>query len=103
MRGASGPSVDPPGAAGDQLDARDEVAGLEGLFDGGLVGLACGLEGKPLRGQGFLVLDLDGLGLAGAQLVIREREAGGFGLQPGEDQDEGVLQGIGPGGIGAGE
>ena len=94
--------MDAPGAAGDQLGAGDEVAGLEGLFDGGLVGLACGLEGKPLRGQGFLVIDLDGLGLAGAQLVIREREAGGFGLETGEDQDEGVLQGIRPGGIGAG-
>ena len=30
--------MDAPGAAGDQLGAGDEVAGLEGLFDGALSG-----------------------------------------------------------------
>ena len=35
--------------------------------------------------------------------MIGEGEAGGFGLQAGEQQNEGVLQGIGPGGIGAGK
>ena len=58
------PLVDAPGAAGDELGAGDEVACFEGFFDGGLVGLASGLEGEPLGGQGFFVVDLDGLGLA---------------------------------------
>jgi len=85
------------------LDAGDEEAGFEGFFDGDLVGLAGGLEGEPLGGQGVFVLDLDGLGLAAAELMIGGREAGGSGLEAGEDQDQGVLQGIGPGGIGARE
>ena len=61
MRGASGPSVDAPGAAGDQLGAGDELAGFEGLLDGGLVRLADGGEAQPLGIEGFLVVDLDGL------------------------------------------
>ncbi len=101
--GALPRSTDAPGAAGDQLGAGDEVAGLEGFLDGGLVGLACGLESKPLGGEGVFVGDLDGLGLPGGQLVIREREAGGSGLQAGQHQDQRVLEGIGAGGIGAGQ
>jgi len=95
--------VDAPGASGDELGAGDEVACFEGFFDGGLVGLADGLVGEPLGGQGVFVVDLDGLGFAATELVIREGEAGGFGLETGKDQDEGVLQGIGPGGIGTGQ
>jgi hypothetical protein len=102
-KGPLAPSVDAPGAAGDQLGAGDELACFEGLFDGGLIGLAGGLEGEPLGGQGVFVGDLDGLALVGAELVIREGEPGGGGLQPGEHQDKGVLQGIGPAGIGAGQ
>jgi len=97
------PLVDAPGAPGDELDAGDEEAGFEGFFDGDLVGLAGGLEGEPLGGQGVFVLDLDGLGLAAAELMIGGREAGGSGLEAGEDQDQGVLQRISPGGIRAGQ
>jgi hypothetical protein len=85
-------STDAPGAAGEELGAGDELAGFEGLLDGGLVRLAGGGEAQPLGIEGFLVVDLDGLGLAGTELVIRKGEAGGGGLQPGEDQDEGVLE-----------
>ena len=49
---------------GEELDAGDLVAGLEGLLDGGLVGLAGGLDRQPLGSQGLLVIDLDGLGSA---------------------------------------
>jgi hypothetical protein len=52
MGGAFGPSVDAPGAAGDELGAGDELASFEGFFDGGLVRLAGGLEGEPLGGDG---------------------------------------------------
>ena len=65
------PLVDAPGAVGNELGAGDEVACFEGFFDGGLVGLAGGLEGEPLGRQGVFVLDLDGLGLAAAELMIR--------------------------------
>jgi hypothetical protein len=81
----------------------DEVAGFEGFLDGGFVGLAGGLEGEPLGGEGVLVVDLDGLGFPGGEFVVWEGEARGGGLQASEDQDEGVLQGIGPGGIGSGD
>ena len=56
--GPLGPSVDAPGAAGDQLGTVDEMARFEGLFDGGLVGLAGGDDGKPLGGEGVFVGDL---------------------------------------------
>jgi hypothetical protein len=82
------PSVDAPGAAGDELDAGDEVACFEGFLDGGLVRLAGGGEAQPLGIEGFPVVDLDRLGLARGQLVIRERKAGGSGLQLGEDNDQ---------------
>jgi hypothetical protein len=108
MRGAYGPyglwpSVDAPGTAGDQLGACDLRAGFEGFLDGGLVRLAGGGEAQPLGIEGVLVVDLDGLGLAGSQLVIREREAGGSGLQAGQHQDQRVFEGVGPRGIGAGQ
>ena len=96
-------SIDAPGAAGDQLGACDLRACFEGFLDGGLVRLAGRGEAQPLEIEGVLVVDLDGLGLARGQLVIREGEAGGGGLQPGEDQDKGVFEGVGPGGIGAGQ
>jgi hypothetical protein len=96
-------STDAPGAAGEELGAGDELAGFEGVLDGGLVWLAGGGEAQPLGNEGVLVLDLDGLRLAGAELVIWKGEPGGGGLQAGEDQDEGVLEGIGPGGVGAGQ
>ena len=81
----------------------DEVAGFEGFLDGGFVGLAGGLEGEPLGGEGVLVVDLDGLGFPGGEFVVWEGETGSGGLQPGEHRHQGVLQAIGPGGIGAGE
>ena len=90
--------MDAPVAAGDQLGACDLRACFEGFLDGGLVRLAGGGEAQPLGIEGVLVVDLDGLGLARDQLVIREGEAGGGGLQPGEDQDKGVFEGVGPGG-----
>ena len=96
-------STDAPGAAGDQLGACDLRACFEGFLDGGLVRLAGRGEAQPLEIEGVLVVDLDGLGLAGGELVIREREAGGCGLQLGEDKDQRLLQGVGPGGIGAGQ
>ena len=40
-------SVDAPGEAGDQLRTGNEVAGIEGFFDGGLVGLADGGDAQP--------------------------------------------------------
>ncbi len=43
-------------------------------------------EGK--ESSSSISVDLNRLGLAGGQLVIREREAGGCGLQPREDQDQ---------------
>jgi hypothetical protein len=86
-------STDAPGAAGEELGAGDELAGFEGVLDGGLVWLAGGGEAQPLGIEGVLVVDLDGLGLAGAELVIREGEAGGCGLQLGEDKDQRLLQG----------
>ena len=49
-----------------ELGAGDLLAGLEGLLDGGLVGLAGGVDAQPLGIEGVLVVDLDGLGLAGA-------------------------------------
>ena len=63
------------------------MTSFEGFFAGGLVGLAGGLEGDPLGGQGVFILDLDGLGFAGGEFVVREGEAGGFELEAGEDQD----------------
>ena len=97
------PLVDAPGAAGDELGADDFPACFEGFLDGGLVRLAGGGEAQPLGIEGFLVVDLDRLGLAGGDFVVREGEAGGGGLQPGKHQDEGVLKGIGPARIRAGE
>ena len=97
------PLADAPGAAGDEVGAGDGVAGFEGFFDGGFVGLAGGLDGEPLRGEGVFVVDLDGLGLAGGELVIGKREPGGGGLELGEDEDEGLLEGIGPGFFAAGQ
>ena len=89
IEGASAPrSVDAPAAVGEELGSRDLLAGLEGLLDGGLVGLAGGLDRQPLGSQGLLVVDLDGMGSAACELVIGEGEAGGLRLQPGEDQNE---------------
>ena len=65
-------STDAPGAAGEELGAGDELAGLERLFDGGLVRLASGGEAQPLGIESVLVVDLDGLRLAAAELVIGE-------------------------------
>jgi hypothetical protein len=85
-RGPLPPSVDAPGAAG------EELAGLEGFLDGGLVRLAGGSAAEPFGSEGVLVVDFDGLRVAGGELVIRERKPGSGGLQPGEPQDEGVLE-----------
>ena len=95
--------MDAPGAAGDQPDTGDLFAGLEGLLDSGLVRLAGGLDRQPLGIEGLLVVDFDGLGFAGGELVVREAEPGGLRLEESEDQDEGFLQGIGPIRIAAGE
>ena len=101
--GACPPSVDAPGAAGEELGAGDLAAGLEGFLDGGLVWLAGGGDGEPHGIESLFVVDHDGRGLAAAELVIGEREAGSSGLQLGEDKDQRLLQGIGPAGIGAGQ
>ncbi len=74
MRDLWPPSVDASGAAGDQLGTVDAMARFEGLLDGGLIGLAGGGDGQPLGGEGVLVVDLDGLGLAGGQLVIGDEK-----------------------------
>jgi len=74
--------------------------------DGGVVEAVVWVRASAAAGAlraGTNGVDLDGLGFAGGELVIGEGEAGGFGLQAGEQQNEGVLQGIGPGGIGAGK
>ena len=72
------------------------VASLEGFLDGCLVGLAGGGDGQPLGSEGLFVVDQHRLGLAAAELVIREREPGGAGLQLGEDKDQRLLQRIRP-------
>ena len=76
-----------------------------GAFDllASLVGLAGGGVSEPLGIKSLLGVDLDDQGFAAAELVIGEGETGGAGLQPGEDQHQRFLQGIGPGGIGAGK
>ena len=60
-------------------------------------------RGSRAPGEGVFVVDLHGLGLAGGELVIGEREPGRSGLQAGEDQDQGVLQGVGARGVGSGQ
>jgi hypothetical protein len=89
------PSVDAPGAAGEELGAGDLLAGLDRRFDRGLVGFGGGGDGEPLGIEAFLVVDLDGLGLAGSEFVVGEAEPGGLGLQAGEHQHQGGLQVIG--------
>jgi hypothetical protein len=54
------PSVDGPDAAGEEVGAGDEVAGFEGLFDGGLIGLGGGFHGEPLIREGGWVGDGNG-------------------------------------------
>ena len=93
--GGPGPLGDAPDAAREQLGAGDLLAGLDRFLDGGLVGLGGGGDGEPLGIKGFLVVDLDGLGLAGGEFVVGEAEASGLGLQAGEHQHERGLQGIG--------
>jgi hypothetical protein len=73
------------------------MAALSGLL------VVVTVSGHPLGGEGVFVVDLDGLGLAGGELVIGEGEAGSSGLQPGEDQDQGVLRGVGARGVGSGQ
>jgi len=67
------------GAARERLGAFDRAASLEGILDGCLVGFAGGGDGQPLGSEGLFVVDHHRLGLAAAELVIREREAGGGG------------------------
>jgi hypothetical protein len=97
------PSADAPGAAGEEQGAGDLLTGLQRCLDGGLIGLEGGLDREPFGIEECLVLDGDGGGAGAAQLVIGEREARGCRLQPGEHQDQRFLQGIGPGGVGAGQ
>jgi len=54
------PSADAPGAAGEELGTFDLPAGFECLFDGGLIGLTGGFDGKPFRIEGLLVVDHHG-------------------------------------------
>ena len=95
--------MDAPGAAGEELGAGDLSAGLDGLFDGGLIRLAGGFDREPGGIEGLLVVDHDGRGLAAAELVIREREVGGAGLQLGEDKHKRFLQRISPARITTGQ
>ena len=96
-------SVDGPGAAGEEVGAGDEVAVFQGLFDGGLIGLAGGGDGEPFGGEGGFVGDGDGLGFAGGEEVIGELKAGDLGEEAGEQGNERGFEGISAGGFGGGK
>jgi hypothetical protein len=69
--------VDAPGAAGEELGAGDLAASLEGLFDGGLIGLGGGFDGEPQRVH--VAID-DVTQLAYVEVLADEQQATAIGF-----------------------